>query len=114
MRRRDSPHIGRESPRLCRWSVAATGRTWPRQTIRRTPQPDRTISWRCPSAVLFQFDEHDMRRVADGRVLASEREDAGAGIDAKGRKVVRPLVAAIEKPAARLERETARIIAARP
>ena len=63
---------------------------------------------------LFEIEEDDVRRIADGRVMAGEVEAAGFAIDMEGGDVVATLIAAIEEPASWVEVETAWIIPACP
>ena len=55
-----------------------------------------------------------MRRVADGRVMAGERQAPCSAIDAEDGNVVATLIAAVEKPARGVEVEAARVVATGP
>src|SRR4051812_9310004 len=66
------------------------------------------------STLLGEVEEHHTRRVADGGVVAGEREAAGLAVDAEDGHVVAALVAAVEEAAGRIKGETAWVVAARP
>ena len=74
--------------------------------------PENRNRWRSTS--LGKIEEHDVRRVPDGSIMAGEREAAGLAIRAKYRDVVRSLIAAIEEPAGQVEGEAAGVVPACP
>src|SRR5205814_2083259 len=107
-------HTGRGSPQWCRRTAVATGRKRWGHRARRMLWQGRRVSWGYLSALLVQVEEHDARRVADGGVLAGEGEAAGLAVHPEGGDVVRPLVAAVEEPAGRVEGEAPRVTPPRP
>ncbi len=67
-----------------------------------------------PTASLPKIDENDVRRIADGCVMAGEVEAAGLSVDTKDGDVVSSLIAAVEELTAGDELEASRVISARP
>src|SRR4051812_37992898 len=65
-------------------------------------------------ARLGEIEEDDARGIADGSVMAGEREAAGLAIHSEDRDVIAALVAAVEEPAGGVEGEATGIIPARP
>src|SRR5262249_39610842 len=66
------------------------------------------------SAHVTEIEKDDVRRIADGRVMAGELEVAGLASHPEGGDVVAALIAAVEEPAGGVEAEAAGVIPSRP